>query len=166
MKSHSQTLPSAPAADIYRPSRFRFFSFRILMMFAAYQAGFTIFQILSKELQGVTYPREAWLASSIAFMLVFSISLFVSNRRLTEEYAIQITGDKIEGPSGFPRRRVQFDCVCLDYPRCQRMSLLNWLFQFRYLWSIDGQKIVLLLFAYAPNDLDAMYEKLGLAAKN
>jgi hypothetical protein len=133
-------------------------------MFAVYQASFTLFQLLSKKLYGMTYPREAWLASSAAFILMFSLSLLFSCRKLKEEYAIRFANGVIEGPSGITNCRTQFASVRLDKVRSQRLTLLNLLFQYRFLWSLDGQKIVLFTYAFPPARLAALYEKLGFDA--
>ena len=163
MKTSFHSLPALPATNVFRPSRLRFFAFRILMMFAAYQTGFTLFQLLSSRLYGVTYPREAWLTSSAAFILVFSLSLVLSCRKLKEDYAIRFTNGVIDGPSGALNRRTQFAFVRLDKARSQRLTLLNLLFQYRFLWSLDGQKIVLFTYAFPPAKLEALYEKLGFS---
>ena len=162
MKTSYQSIPAPSEAGIFRPTRTRFFAFRILMMIAAYQAGFTLFQFFSKALYGVTYPREAWLISSVAFILVFSISLYISNRNLTEDYAIVLYDGLVDGPSGVLNRRIHFSCERLDRTRSRRLTPLNWLFQYRYLWSLDGQKIVLFTFAFPPQELDALLDRLEL----
>jgi len=162
MKSGYQSIPAPTDAGIYRPSKARFFAFRILMMIAAYQAGFTLFQMLSKALYGVTYPREAWLISSVAFIVVFSCSLYISNRNLTEDFAIVFYNGLVDGPSGMLNRRTHFPCERLDLARSRRLTPLNWLFQYRYLWSLDGQKIVLFTYAFPPQELDELLARLSL----
>lgn len=144
----------------FRPDWWRFAAFRFLLMFAVYQFGFTLLHAFS-SLMGSPLPRQAWIASTISFMVFYSISLFRSKPWLPDHFAICISDGMIEGPTGFKQKRSCFPVKRLDRTRTSEMSWINWLFQARSIWSLDGERIILFNYAFDQEEIKSLLRQIG-----
>jgi hypothetical protein len=150
----------------FEPSWRRFVFFRLLVVFAAYQFFFTLFQLFSDALLDGPQPRQAWLASSAAFLVVHLLMLLRSLRRLNTLHSILIVDGMIEGPADIPRRRTRFPVCKVDKARTSRLNWLNWVLQYRYIWSTEGQRIALLSYAFEETQVQALLRQIGCQAEN
>jgi hypothetical protein len=157
-------IETTPVTCTFEPSWRRFISFRLLVVFAAYQFMFTLFQLFSDALLGGPQSRQAWLVSSAAFLVVYLFTLLRSLRRLHAQLSILIADGIIEGPADIPRQRTRFPVCKVDKARTSRMSWLNWLLQYRYIWSTEGQRIALLSYAFDETQLQALLRQIDCQA--
>lgn len=158
----SQSLQTSPYFKrIFKPSRWRYLSFRVLVMFTAYQAAITLFQGFYGSRLGPSYPPEVWLFYSLIFTAVYSVSLYFSTRSVIDDLCIKISDSAIEGPAGNHRKRIHFPLEKVDRSRTMKTGWQNRLFQYRDIWSIDGKKIVLYTHTFDPAQVTAVLEKLG-----
>jgi hypothetical protein len=147
----------SPFQNTFKPSHLRFLIFRVLVMFLAYQIGFAVLQrFASGQLAGLTPDISFFYA--LTFALVYAISLYFSTRQVTEDLCIRISNGCIEGPTGDRRRRrIQFNLGKIDRTRTLRSSWANALFQYRHIWSTDGEKIVLYTHAFSTAQVEALF---------
>lgn len=156
MKS-AQAIHTPYFRSILRPSRLRYYAFRILVMLAAYEVGFTLYQNLSDH----PYTSQIWLFNTITFMAVYTLALIASTRSFDRDLTVTIHKGVIQGPTGSGLKRISFPLHTLDKARTGRTSWMNWVFLYRHIWSQDGQKITLFLYAFDPVQVDALIEQLG-----
>jgi hypothetical protein len=70
----------------------------------------------------------------------------------------------IEGPADTPRQRTCFPVCKVDRARTSRLSWLNWLLQYRYIWSTEGQRIALLSYAFEETQVQALLRQIDCQA--
>lgn len=153
-------LSSPTFKSTFRPSRWRYLSFRILVMIAAYQLCFAVIQMFFNNLLPKNYSPEIWLFNSMIFVSVYSVSLFISTRSMVEDLCIQVANGAIEGPTGVQRKRVRFPIVKIDQVRTRRINWLNHIFQYRHIWSLDGEKITFFPHTFTQSQIEMLFQKL------
>jgi hypothetical protein len=149
-------LYSAQYHSIIRPSRRRYLGFRILVMCAAFQLGFAIYQAWASKGAAEVCTLPVWLFLSVSFLLTYSLSLFLTSQVAMKDLSIAVARGMIAGPGSAPGKRVHFALDRLDTARTRRVSWLNWLLQIRYIWSLDGEKIVVCTYAFEQAELDEL----------
>lgn len=146
--------------SIFRPSLRRYLGFRILVMCAAFQFGFAIYQAWAVQGAAEICTLPVWLFLSASFLLTYTLSLYLTSQVAMKDLSIAVARGMIAGPGSAPGKRVHFSLDRLDTARTRRVSWLNWLLQIRYIWSLDGEKIVVCVYAFEQGAIDELMDYL------
>ncbi|NLG73064.1 MAG: hypothetical protein GX495_13630 [Chloroflexi bacterium] len=145
----------------FKPSQWRFLSLRVLVMFAAYQLALALVVTFVPELLGSAYTPWLGLLSSLSFLAVFTLSSYINTRDIVDDLSIHITPRLIEGPANGRGERVRFPINKLDLARTREVCWKNHIFQYRCIWSLEGDRITVFTHAFTPAQVRAIFHQIG-----
>ncbi len=153
--------PTAGERIILRPSSWRYFLVRFLLLLFATMLGFAtgtlerehmpIDRFVREELL-VVLPWEAGVAALVTFI----------DAGMRGDRSITLFDDCIDGPAGTGWKRVTFRFDQLDRERSRRRRWYQRLLGYRDLWSVDNQKIVVEDIGFTKDQLAILLNALRL----
>lgn len=149
----------------FKPDRFRLFANNALQFVLGHLILFPTFVLLA-ILLGANMRFESLFINQSAIALGGVIGMAIGAARVQTNSIIAVSNEYVAGPSLFWGKRVHFPLHTLNLEKSSKQSIFLKLLGGRQLISTTGAKIALVERAFDKNQVEQIYQALGLAAAN